>query len=72
MPHARSGIVPTRTKVIREAALEISGLFGLVAVTTGLFMASRPRAGVVLFAVTLVLTAFTLWHHMTDPLAISL
>ena len=52
--------------------MEMSGLFVLVSAVMGLVVANRPRTGLVLFAVTLVLTALTLWHHMTDPLAISL
>jgi hypothetical protein len=52
--------------------MEMAGLFALVALTMGLIVANRPRVAAVLFAATLVLTALTLWHHMTDPLAISL
>ena len=50
----------------------MSGLFALVAVTMVLAIADRPRIAVALFAATLVLAAFTLRHHMTDALAISL
>jgi hypothetical protein len=50
----------------------MAGLFVLVAVTIGLAIANRSRAALALFAVTLVLAAFTLRHHMTDVLAISL
>jgi hypothetical protein len=52
--------------------MEMTGLFLLVATTFGLMMANRARVALVVFATTLVLTALTLWHHMTDPLAISL
>jgi hypothetical protein len=50
----------------------MSGLFALVAATMGLAIAGRPRAAAALFLATLVLAAFTLRHHMTDTLAISL
>jgi hypothetical protein len=52
--------------------MEMAGLFALAAVTMGLVVANRPRVALILFAATLVLTGLTLWHHMTDPLAISL
>lgn len=50
----------------------MAGLFALVAIAIALAIANRPRAAVALLAVTLVLAAFTLRHHMTDVLAISL
>lgn len=52
--------------------MDMAGLFALAAATMGLMIANRPRIALALFAVTLVLTALTLWHNMTDTLAISL
>jgi hypothetical protein len=50
----------------------MAGLFALAAATMIVALLSRERLTVSLFLVTLVLTGLTLWHHMTDPLAISL
>jgi hypothetical protein len=50
----------------------MAGLFALAAATMIVALLNRERITVALFLATLVLTALSLWHHMTDPLAISL
>ena len=43
--------------------MEMAALFALVALATGLFIWDRPRAGTVVAAAAVALTALTLWHH---------
>ncbi len=50
----------------------MAGLFALAAATMVVALLDLERVTAALFLATLVLTGLTLWHHMTDPLAISL